>query len=303
MGTALRVIGKPMEALSCYEQALTLARERKHLVDESVWLGNMGNCYQDMGQTMKAINCNQQSLALKDKVGSYHGLAETLGNLGNCYGDLGETEHSIDYHKKALNVARKISDKHSEGLILSNLADMLIYDEKYNEAIEYANEGLKIGEELNSPMICIYNFQHLATANLYSGNLQSARTASEKTGQYNVPEFNHTCLAVLGAIVLSQNEKDLAKEIFDKTIAQSNIILKESPQHFQAWDSKGIALSGLTLCENVDHSAAAIEAFDKARRINSDKGIIHRALRFFDALASLDKEGKIAEVRRAMENS
>ncbi len=301
-GTALRVMGQAADALSLYQQALALARERRSFVDESVWLGNMGNCYQDMGQTIRAIECNEQSLAIKNKIGSNYGLAETLGNLGNCYGDLGETARSIDFHQKALDAARSRTDRQSEGLILSNLADMLIDEGKFSEALKYAKEGLKIGEQLNSPMICVYNLQDIARSHFYAGDLQLARTASEKTRQYDVPECNHTCLILLGVIALRQGEQIMAQEVFNETIVQADLILKESPQYFQAWGAKGIALCGLTLCGNIDYTAAATEAFRSAREVNSDAGIVSRAVRLFDALAILDTGGKLSQVREAVVN-
>ena len=300
MGTALRVMGKPVEALACYEQARALVRARKDFVNEAVWLGNMGNCYQDMGQTMKAIDCNERAIALKQITGSRHGLAERLGSLGNCYGDLGETTRSIEYHKKSLEAARYVFDKHSEGLILSNLADVLIDEEKFTEAITYAERGLKIGEELNSPMIRIYNLHAIAKAHFFSGNLPAARAASEKTRRYDVPEINHWCLSLLGAIALKQGELKAAQEIFSEAVAQTEMILKNSPQHFQAWDAKGFALAGLTLCEEIDHTVAAVEAFKKAREINRDTGIVHRTLLAFDSLAIMDKEGKLTALRTAV---
>jgi tetratricopeptide (TPR) repeat protein len=302
MGTALRVMGKPAEALAYYEQALALSRAQKNLVNEAVWLGNMGNCYQDMGQTMKAIDCNEQAIALKEIAGSRHGLAERLGSLGNCYGDLGENTRSIEYHKKALEEVRNVFDKHNEGLILGNLADVLIDEEKYAEAVEYAERGLKIGQELNSPMICIYNAHAIAKAHFFSGNLSAARAASEKTGEFDVPEINHSCLIIRGLIALKQGETETVKDIFTEAAAQADLILKNSPQYFQAWDAKGFAFLGLTLCQEIDHTASAIEAFRKARRINNDAGIVRRALAIFDSLATLDKEGKLSAVRNSAGN-
>jgi hypothetical protein len=69
--------------------------------------------------------------------------------------------------------------------------------------------------------------------------------------------------------------------------------------YYRAWNDKGLAYSGLALCESSEHIPAAIEAYRPARALCKDVGIVNRVLRLFDALAVADEKGILAEVRRA----
>lgn len=298
--TALRVMGQSVAALNCYQQAMAIARKRESPIDEAVWLGNMGNCYQDMGQTRSAIECNEKALAIKEKRGSGHGRAHNLSNLGNCCADLGDSSRAIEYHERALDAARSQFDGHSEGLILSNLAEVLEHEGRFEEARDFSIQGLEIGEVLKSPMICAYNLLNLAAIGLFSGDLVSAFEAADKLRRYDLPEINHACLRLLGVIALRRGKTAIAREAFDETIVRAEAVLKTSPEYFQAWDAKGIALCGLALCDGVDNRAAAIDAYRHARKINSDPGIVSRALRLFGALVESDAAGILTEVKTSV---
>jgi hypothetical protein len=75
--------------------------------------------------------------------------------------------------------------------------------------------------------------------------------------------------------------------------------LTYAAQNYFALDTKGLALCGLTLCDDVNRTPAAIEAYSTARAINKDAGIVGRVLRLFDALAVVDSAGALKEVRAA----
>ncbi len=66
-----------------------------------------------------------------------------------------------------------------------------------------------------------------------------------------------------------------------------------------ALDAKGLALCGLALCGAAARVTDAIAAYRAARKINKDAGVVKRVLRLLDALAVVDTDGVLAEVRKA----
>ena len=80
---------------------------------------------------------------------------------------------------------------------------------------------------------------------------------------------------------------------------QAEQLLAHTAQNYAALDSKGLALSGLALCEGPQHVAGAVAAYRAARIINKDAGIVKRVLRLFDELAKADAAGVLKEVRAA----
>jgi len=143
--------------------------------------------------------------------------------------------------------------------------------------------------------------------------LNAARAAAEAARQYDEPQNNHFALALLGVIALQQGERAAAQEVFTGALAQADALLALTAQNFAALDSKGLALAGLALCENLVGAGlvpapgadtrpaptqAAIAAYRAARAINKEAGVVGRVVRLLDALALAHPQG--AEVLSAV---
>jgi tetratricopeptide (TPR) repeat protein len=176
---------------------------------------------------------------------------------------------------------------------------MLINQGRYEEAIQQAQEAASIATEIKGAGVGSYGNTSLARAYLYSGNLSGARDAAETALQYDEPENNHLVQAALGVIALLQEDRSTAHEAFTTAVFQTEGLLSYGAQNYSALDSKGLALSGLTLCDGVNRTSAAIEAYRAARAINKDAGNVARVLRLFDALAVVDSAGVLKDVRAA----
>ena len=95
-----------------------------------------------------------------------------------------------------------------------------------------------------------------------------------------------------------------------KSIAQADEILAKTPDYYEALDAKGLALSGLAICDlrltiaargREELLAEAVETFRKAREIAPHAGVVKSILRLFDELAKCDNEGILKGVRDAVE--
>ena len=328
LGTVYRNMGQAQKAIVCYEQALASAREMKDRQGEGAWLMGVGNCYGDLGQPARAIDYYEQSLVIAREIGDRPGEGGDLGNLGNLggrYAELGQAARATDYYELALAIDREIGNRRSEGVALGNLAKVLIDKGRYDDAIQRAMESIKIGEEISSSNS--FNNSTLALAYLYAGDLPGARAAAETARRYDEPQNNHYALALLGVIALQQGDRAAAQEAFTAALAQADALLALTAQNFAALDSKGLALAGLALCENLVGAGpalvgaglalvgaglvpapgadtrpaptqAAIAAYRAERAINKDAGIVGRVLRLLDALASAHPQG--AEVLSAV---
>lgn len=299
LGTAYRMTGRVQKAISCYDQALKLARESNSRWGEGAWLGGLGNCYANMGQTARAIDYYEQSLAIAREIGDQQNEAAWLGNLGSRYAEMGETTRAIGYHKQALAIVRETGDRMVEASQLCNLAEVLVDEKHYVEAIRNAIESVEIAEEVNSSPLGSYNNGYLALARLYAKDLSGARAAAEAARQYDEPSNNDYVLALLGLIALRQEDVATAQVAFTEAVTQAETMLTHSAQNYNALDSKGLALCGLAVCGDAGRVAEAAEAYRAARAINKDAGVVGRVLRLFDTLAEADAAGTLAGVRAA----
>ncbi len=299
LGLCYQTLGQFTRAIEYHEHALAMAREIGKREIEGHRLDNLGLCYQTLGQLTRAIEYHEQALAIAREIGDRRGEGADLGNLGTCYSALGQTSRAIEYHEQTLAISREIGDRRGEGTALGNLAEVLINEGRYADAIQHAEGSVKIAKEINNPNLGNFCNGYLALAHLYAGNVHVARATAEAASQYNEPRYNHYVLALLGVIALRQADRPAAQEAFAAAKQQAEQLLSHSAQNYAALDSKGLALSGLALCEGQQHVASAIAAYRAARAINKDAGIVKRVLRLFDELAKADANGVLAEVRAA----
>jgi tetratricopeptide (TPR) repeat protein len=163
------------------------------------------------------------------------------------------------------------------------MAEVLIDQGQYDAAIDKAIEGLKIdhpqvGSEINSV---------LARAYLSKGMLPEAYDAAETAMHYDFLENYHYVLVLLGLIIMRQEVLDKAIIILEKACNHADELLTKDVRNMQAWDTKSLALAGLVLCKK-DHSYVleAKHAYDAARKINDEDGVVIRMRNLFKILTT-----------------
>jgi len=337
LGAAYRIMAQYQRTIPLFEQALTLARERKDHEGEGACLGDLGNCYAELGETNQAIGYYEQALVISREVGNRHNEAVQLANLGNRYLGIGQIVLCIEYYKQALVIDRELGRRVNEANILCNLGIAYIHLGQTAEAMQCLNDTLAIAREIGYRLVeaatqtnigIVYldqgawgeaaqvfkqaieiaddtahtQFQlwarlGMAEAHLYQRQLAAARAMAEAAQQYNYPLDNHRVSAVLGVAALRQGDRLAAQAAFAKALTQARDLLTHSPQLYTALYTQGLALCGLALCENVAHMPGAKEAYKAARALTTDAGVVGRVLLLFDALAEADTVGLLAEVR------
>jgi tetratricopeptide (TPR) repeat protein len=296
--------GKTKDSLDYYQEGLNISRESKDRDWEGVFLNNLGNCYSNLGNAIKSIEFYEQGLIIDREVGNRNNEGSKLANLGSEFANLGDPRKAIENYEKALVIAQEIGNRKGEGIRLGNIAEQRINLGEYELAIQSAEQYVKICEDINKP--ASYAFGRLAQAYLHNSELTPAREAIEAALQYDEPQNNHNASALHGIIALRQGDEGTARQAFTRAIAQADEILAKTPDYYSALDAKGLALCGLAICgedggrKTVDRDAA-IDAFQKARKIAPHAGLVKSVLRLFDELAKCDTEGILKDVRKAVE--
>jgi tetratricopeptide (TPR) repeat protein len=178
------------------------------------------------------------------------------------------------------------------------MGDVFVAQGKLGQALEQCTEAIRLADDSGD-----VKHQHearstLALAQLLAGELAAARDAAEAALRYDFPLGNHSTLALLGVIALSQEDLLAAQEVSTRAVEAADRILNLNTEYYSALDSKGLALCTLTLCGENNHISTAMEAYQAARRITKAAGVVRRAQLVFDALAMADSEGLLDEVRR-----
>ena len=299
LGYCYAGLGQTARAIDYFVQALAIAREIGDRSREGAGLSNLGNCYAALGQTARAIDYFVQALAIAREIGDRSREGSYLGNLGNCYAALGQTARAIDYYEQALAIAREIGNHFLESACLTNIGEALSDDEKFEQAIQFFNQAIQIIDEVGNVQFQNNSRCSLANARLHQSDFIAARTIAEEARSYDYPHNNHNVAALLGVIALRQNDRPAAQQAFQEAIAHVDKILVEKAQLYNAFDAKGLALAGLALCGAPERLPEAVEAYHVARAINKDAGYLKRVLLLLDAMAVVDKDRVLADVRKA----
>jgi len=289
LGDCYAQLGQISRAQEHYEKALDIHREIGNRNGEAEGLSSLGNCYVGFGKTPRGIDLYEQALTIYREIGRRTGEGNTLGLLGDCYHNLDHIAKAIEYYNAALEIARETQSS-GESAQLRRLANVFSYEGRYQEAIELALASRKIGEDSDDPYAGSYSNTYLAQAYLFSGDLNAARSSIEAAQRFDIPSNNYKVLALLGIIALRQNDEAKAQEAFTSALTKANERLIQNTQNYSALDIKGLALCGLSLCEQVDRRLDAIKAFKAARLINKDEGVVKRLKCLLDALPFRSKE-------------
>jgi tetratricopeptide (TPR) repeat protein len=300
LGSAYRDLGQVEKAIEYYKQALVIAREIGDRSGEGADLANLGVAYSDLGQVEKAIEYYKQALIIAREIGDLSGEGADLANLGVAYSDLGQVQSAKAYHKQALEIAQEIGHRHLEANELVNTGDMFSEISEFDNAVKFYNQAIAIADEIKNVQPQNETRWGLALSQLFSGDLENARSTAESARRYDYPKNNHNVLVLMGVIALRQGDSTSAKDAFETAVKASDALLGHNEQNYGALDAKGLALCGLALCdEDTNYIPDAISSYEAARSITRAPGIVGRVLRLFDELAKADSQGFISGVRGA----
>jgi tetratricopeptide (TPR) repeat protein len=104
-------LGHVDEAVSDYEQALEMARERDDTVCQVQCLNQMGALLAGPRGFDEGVTHAQQALEIARKAGDKRGIIDSLNCLGNFQANLGNLTEAAASHEEALALARVLGDE------------------------------------------------------------------------------------------------------------------------------------------------------------------------------------------------
>ncbi|MFX0185198.1 MAG: tetratricopeptide repeat protein [Candidatus Hodarchaeota archaeon] len=129
----------------------------------------------------RALVSLQQSLTLYEEVDNKHAITDCLRNIGNCYSDMGNLDQSFGYYQRSLALSKEINNKLMMVYCLNNIG--LYYRDTKNDTakcLEYLEQGLAIGEELDVKSRLAGFFHSIGETYLVLGDLENADASFQK---------------------------------------------------------------------------------------------------------------------------
>ncbi|MCI5157414.1 MAG: tetratricopeptide repeat protein, partial [Candidatus Electrothrix sp. AUS1_2] len=147
-GNDLNNIARYAEALSLYEQSLSIFRAIGNWKGEGMMLNNISQIYKVQGDYGKTLDYLEQSLAVFRKVGDKEGQGGVLNNIGFIYLAKGDYTKALKYFEQSLPLLKEIRNKKGEGTTLNNIGQIHKQQGDFTAALKYYNKALAIAREI-----------------------------------------------------------------------------------------------------------------------------------------------------------
>lgn len=167
-------LGENETAILYLNQAIALQREAGNRRGEAINLNNFGTAYLLSGDLRKAEDFYRQGLVLRREIKDQRGEGFALNNLGQVFLQAGDLPQAIDFFGQALTLRRAIADRAGEATTLRNIGKAVRAAGDKTKAFEYFERANVLAKELGDRRIEADTFYHLAAAEKERGNLPKA---------------------------------------------------------------------------------------------------------------------------------
>ena len=180
--------GEAFTSQQLSEQALKIIRElvvakKPRALDMlGIVLGNLGAGFAETGEFQKAIDYSIEARAIAQELQDKGGEATVLVNLGLAYINKGLYNDAA----ATLNIAHKLAqdpesrNPDTEARVLNNLGLLQFFLGRYDEAISYWTQSVKVSEPLSNPALSNKAKGSIGVALRARGRVQDARAALEE---------------------------------------------------------------------------------------------------------------------------
>ncbi|MHC4662274.1 MAG: tetratricopeptide repeat protein [Planctomycetota bacterium] len=167
------------EAIKVCEEAIALYEEGEDSI--AVYHMNiLGSCWRQMNDYRKALKYYNMALEQEKKFRPDDVFGGLYNNIANVHIDLGNIQDAIDAFAEALDVESRKQNAGNVIYLLSSIAGLLILEERYEEALEYAEKGLYQLSQTGSSRTRTINLVNVTEVHLDMGNLEEALKYAEE---------------------------------------------------------------------------------------------------------------------------
>lgn len=152
LGNTFYLLGDFAQAIHYHEERLSIARQFGDKAAERRAHSNLGNSHIFMGQFEEAAHHYKRTLALAQELGDQAIEAQACYSLGNTYTLLRDYETAIEYHLRHLLIAQNLNDRVGEGRACWSLGNAHASLGHHEKALNFAKKHLEISKEITDPM-------------------------------------------------------------------------------------------------------------------------------------------------------
>jgi transcriptional regulator with GAF, ATPase, and Fis domain/Tfp pilus assembly protein PilF len=174
LGMAADYAGETAKAMSCYEEALTIARASGGRREEAAVYTHQAITSQREGDYARALDAYSKSLALAREAGDSGTMAVLHGNLGGLAYYSGEPVRALEHYSAALRLAQRVGRESTVVAARTNLGLLHLYLGEFERAKRELERALAGAERLGIRQMAAQATAHLGELALRLGQPDAA---------------------------------------------------------------------------------------------------------------------------------
>jgi tetratricopeptide (TPR) repeat protein len=198
-------------------ESMKINEEINDMKGKATSLGWISMAYWSEGDFHKALKYMEESLDIAEKIEDQFLISDFHNNAAIIYNDMGKYDIAIEYGKKSVKIAKGLLSA-----ALTNLSLYLINDEKYEEALNYLEQGHTISKKIDHKTFIIWSNIGKAEIYLHKGDLPNALELSNKalglSTDIGMNRLTAYSKRILGMIYKEQRKWDISLESFNESI-------------------------------------------------------------------------------------
>jgi tetratricopeptide (TPR) repeat protein len=228
LGQTYRSLGQIDSAIELHEEALSIARQIGDRQREGLWLNSLGRFYRLLGQVNRAIKLHNEALTISRHVNDRRGEEVHLGSLGLAYHTMGQEEKAIELYEQALIIARGIGHRVGEATQLAYLGLAYYALGEFEKSIQLYRDALVIAGQVGNRRGASYSRLGLGRSLLAVAKISEARGHFQESYDLNIPQTRHLAAVALGIVLLYQHDPTAAAIFQDAALHCQTMLDKEA---------------------------------------------------------------------------
>ena len=148
---------------------------------EAQALGNLGIAYQASGQFAQAVTTYEQALTLIQDQAESAAIAQLYGLLGNTYEALGDYPSAIAAQETSMSLAASVNSPSLEATAQMNLGGLYSLQQDYATAIAWYERGIALATEFGLLGSAAYGYNNLGGTYQKQGDYEAAIAQFERS--------------------------------------------------------------------------------------------------------------------------
>jgi tetratricopeptide (TPR) repeat protein len=180
MGRVYSAIQQFQESMDLLQRSLILSQEMGDISGEGRTLSRVGQALLIQGKLDQALSCFEQAIDIARASNQRRSIYLPLRGIGQVMHLRSHNQEILDYCQPVLYYYQQIGDLREEAIVLSCIGRTLLAQGEYEQALEWFQRSLDIAQEIGARFGVAVVLNNMGAVHEKIGNLVEAKCAQER---------------------------------------------------------------------------------------------------------------------------